>query len=669
MRILTWIGRHGGSCFDRPDGNLAAAIRLWLALLAAALLMAAPADAQDHLWSQLIGGSGDSVGSAVATDAAGNVVLAGHFNGELVIGGDTFLASTSTTDTFVGKLSSAGVPLWTTQLGGIGNNPTKGVAVDADGNVAVVSESPFDIALTFLDGSDGSVLWSRAFTDAEVAVGVGFDSNGNIVLVGDFRDTVDFGGGGLTSVGSYDVVVASYNASDGSHRWSRHFGGSGAELADAMAIGPDDTIVIAGNFSTATDFGSGPHSPVGGSDVFVAAYDAIDGAPLWSRTAGGTGFDAAQGVGVDPLGNVFLTGYFGLFGSAINFGGGPLPAAGGADVFLAKYSSAGTVLWASGYGGSGDDYATDVAVDSAGRPIVTGYFQLTANLGGGPLTSAGQSDIFLAGYASNGHYLWSQRYGNLVNEKGLAVAVDSSNAIIGTGFTQWNVDFGGGLLTNSGKSDAYLVKLGSDEEPPLTPTPTPSPTPESTPGEICSSSPDPGCVAGFAKGLLMINDVPGKEKLVAKMLGGPELSQTDMGNPLDSLLGGTGTAFALCIYAANQALIGEMIVDRAGGTCADGNPCWKSIGKPPTDPTGPGKGYNYKDANQSSSGIQRIMYRGGHQGKSKTLINGKGPNLPVELLAQLQGSASATVQLRSSDGICLSVTLQSFNKRAFKKIN
>lgn len=167
-----------------------------------------------------------------------------------------------------------------------------------------------------------------------------------------------------------------------------------------------------------------------------------------------------------------------------------------------------------------------------------------------------------------------------------------------------------------------------------------------------------GCVTGFAKGALIVQEkAPGKEKLVAKLLKGPALEQTDMGDPLDP----GGTSYSLCIYDASGNLAGQASVDRAGDTCA-GKPCWKPVGKAPTDPNGPGKGYKYKDANLASDGIKKLLYKGGDVGKSKAIVKGKGANLPAGIPAALQNSPTATVQLRASDGQCLSVTLNSIKQ-------
>ncbi len=186
-------------------------------------------------------------------------------------------------------------------------------------------------------------------------------------------------------------------------------------------------------------------------------------------------------------------------------------------------------------------------------------------------------------------------------------------------------------------------------------TPTPSPTP--TPGESCPATVDLGCTTGFAKGSLLAKDgTPGRERLVVRMRQGPALAQTDLGNPLDAGQGGTGTAYALCVYDDASALAVDLDVARAGDLC-EGKPCWRPIGNAPNDPSGPGKGYRYRDTALASDGISKIVYRGGLAGRSQVVVVGKGPSLPAGIPAALEGTSQVTVQLRSSDGVCLSVDL------------
>jgi len=131
------------------------------------------------------------------------------------------------------------------------------------------------------------------------------------------------------------------------------------------------------------------------------------------------------------------------------------------DIFIAKYSAQGGLLWVKDLGGSGDDIARGVAIDSADNIIVVGDFSTSVNFGGGSLTSSGYTDVFVAKYSSSGAYVWAARFGGSFYDLGNAVAVDSANAIYLAARTQSTSDFGGIALPSLGGIDIAVAKLSS----------------------------------------------------------------------------------------------------------------------------------------------------------------------------------------------------------------
>ena len=88
---------------------------------------------------------------------------------------------------------------------------------------------------------------------------------------------------------------------------------------------------MTGNFDNAIDFGGGALSTVGSGDIFVAKLSGASGAQLWSRRFGGPANESGKAVAIDGSGNVVTTGWF---AATVDFGGGPLTSAGGSDVFV-----------------------------------------------------------------------------------------------------------------------------------------------------------------------------------------------------------------------------------------------------------------------------------------------------------------------------------------------
>jgi hypothetical protein len=263
----------------------------------------------------------------------------------------------------------------------------------------------------------------------------------------------------VTGTSFVDLFVAKYSGSDGRHLWSRHVEGTGiSNTAYGIAVDSSGNVLVTGVFTGTADFGGGPLTSAGGDDIFIAKYAGNNGGHLWSRRFGSTGQDRGYAVGVDAADDIIVTGYF---GGSVDFGGGPLASAGGTDVFLAKYAAAGAHLWTKRLGGSSGDTPTGLAIDDSGTMVLTGYFQGTANFGGGSLASAGGTDVFLAKYSAAGAHLWSKRLGGTTDDHSSAVAVDGAGNVVVTGYFTGTADFGGGPLTSAGGTDIFLAKYSA----------------------------------------------------------------------------------------------------------------------------------------------------------------------------------------------------------------
>lgn len=287
--------------------------------------------------------------------------------------------------------------------------------------------------------------------------GVATDAAGNVLVTGDFKDKIDFGGGPIQGAAGRDAYLAKYSESGGL-LWARTFGAKADDRGKDLAVGSNGDVVVTGFSATAVDFGGGPVGDVG-QGIFLARFDAA-GNHLWSKKFGNyTEVSVAQegrSVAVDAAGSVFL---LAGDGGTIDFGDGPLVNAGHDDIYMAKFDAAGTLLWSKRIGGPDVDHGVDIAVDSAGNVVLAGWTTGTADLGGGPLTSAGGADLVVAKYDPDGNHLWSKIFGDAApNQTPTAVAVDGSDAIVISGTHAGTVDYGGGPLT-SAKLEVLLLKL------------------------------------------------------------------------------------------------------------------------------------------------------------------------------------------------------------------
>jgi len=296
--------------------------------------------------------------------------------------------------------------------------------------------------------------WSSRFgsTASDNGNAVVIDSSGNITIVGSFGGTVDFGGGGLKAQ-STDIFIASYT-STGVHRWSKDFGSTLLDRAYGVGVDSAGNITLTGDLANKVDFGGGQLSSAGNQDAFVASYDS-NGVHRWSTSFGDAAFDLGNAVAVDGSGNVTI---IGSFQGTVDCGGGALTSnAGSNDIFIVSYDSSGAHRWSKAFGGAQWDSGQGVAVDGSANVIVTGTFQETVNFEGGPLTSAGSNDIFVARYNSSGVHSWSNAFGGTLSDNSEGLVVDASGNSTLIGYFKGSASFGGNLLTSVAGSDDIVV--------------------------------------------------------------------------------------------------------------------------------------------------------------------------------------------------------------------
>jgi len=319
------------------------------------------------VWARNFAGAAGSLdqADALAFDPAGDVVVGGSFQGTAAFG-TTALTSTGVTDGFVAKLDPSGAPLWATATVGSAQSVAQsdGLAVDPSGNII---DTGFNAGAVGFDPSSavpplssagsrdayvrkldpgGKLLWVKGFggPDIDQGNGVTADALGNIYLTGVFSDTVDFDpGAGVTDLtaGGYEDGFLMKLDPAGKFQWADDLGGTVATAAaQGTGVGVDGSgdVVVAGYTSGALRLGPLlTLSNAGGYDAFVAQYSP-DGGNLGGVSAGGSGFDAAFGLGVNANGTVAIAGR--TTGPA-HFGPITLPATSGKSIFVAALREVG----------------------------------------------------------------------------------------------------------------------------------------------------------------------------------------------------------------------------------------------------------------------------------------------------------------------------------------
>jgi hypothetical protein len=446
------------------------------ALVALALAQSAAAFTPSHLWSRQFNTANPNV-RAVTFDATGNVIVAGYFTGTINLGGAT-LTSAGSYDIFIAKYSAFGVYQWSFRYGSTGSDQAFSLGTDASSNIYMSGSFQGTVgfggtALVSLGGtdvfvaryfSDGSPSWSHSY-------GGTADENGfqlaviptGVVVIGYFSGTANFGGSALTSAGSVDTFLAKYN-SGGVHVFSNRYGGTMEDVAQDVAVDASSgNIVLTGYYYGTTNFGGGSMTNAGTStDIVMARYNSSGGF-LSQLHYGSTGIDEGSGVAIDASGNIFTTG---RFEGTVSLGGTLLVTSPGTtDVYLAKYTSGGSHVWSKKFGGANANGGAKVAIDFAGNLLATGYYNGTADFGGGPLPAVGSTDAFLAKFTTIGAPIWSQHFGDKQDDNGRDVACDANGTVALVGTFNTAIDLGGQLLTANTYDDFVATFAPGASEP------------------------------------------------------------------------------------------------------------------------------------------------------------------------------------------------------------
>jgi hypothetical protein len=273
------------------------------------------------------------------------------------------------------------------------------------------------------------------------------------VLAAGSSGTVDFGGGALSSSGSLDVFVGALGPA-GEHQWSRRLGGPFAQSPTGVSVDADGNTIVVGSYLGAPDFGGGPLPFASETSGFVAKLDP-DGDHVWSRgVLGAVPFD----VDLDASGRLALTGR--MVGNA-DFGGGPLPFAGGYDVFVAVLEADGAHVLSNSAGDGGAQHGTSVAFGSGGEVLLAAEVQGSIDLGGPTIQSDPNGSVLvLAMLDATGEHLLSLRPGGDSPLANAEVAAGPDGSLIAAGPFAGTFDLGEHPL-NSGLSgpEVFVARL------------------------------------------------------------------------------------------------------------------------------------------------------------------------------------------------------------------
>ena len=386
------------------------------------------------VYSTYIGGSNRDVPLGIAVDSAGNAYVTGFtYSANFPITGGALRSSFSgQSKAFVLKLNSSGNTLvYSTFLGGSGDDYATGIAVDAAGQA-------------YLSGYTASIdfpVSSNAFQSS-------------------------YGGG------ASDGFFAKLNAAGSQLVYATYLGGVGNDTAFAVALDPAANVYLTGQTQSSNFPVLNALQPTySESDAFVVKLNASSQV-LYSTYLGGTGSSIGTGIAADAAGNAYVAGYTNAPDFPVTSNAYQLSNHGSYDTFVAKLSSDGsTILSATYFGGTASESTSGIALDGSGNVFVAGSsYSMDLPLQAPEQASyGGGGDAFAAAFNNQLSSLYFSTYfGGAENEIGAGIAVDSSGNAYLTGSTSsgqsaLGIPITSGVFQTSGQGglDAFLAKFSS----------------------------------------------------------------------------------------------------------------------------------------------------------------------------------------------------------------
>ena len=445
-----------------------------------------------------IGSFGADFAKAVANDASGNGYVISSFSGTVdfdASGNANAKISFGGSDIALAKYRSDGTLSWVVQLGGSGADLPFDAKVASSGAVYYVGYANAGAlcsgnVVRNAGGRDALIVRVSAVGVCEWALGIGgsgddearslvIEPNGDVVVTGIFRGTVDFDLSGGTAIlvsrGLSDVFVARYS-STGAFKQVVQFGGTEDDAGYALARTSEGDLIVGGEFRGIATFGS-ELAPVllgsvGESDFFLARLAPSLGLQ-WAIRGGGPGPDlvSSNGIAVDANGTLLVTGTFnGVADFDPSSGSILLQSQGKTDVFLVRYD--GTGVWsglALRYGGNETDGVQAMTRDSFGNLYLAGWFQ--GNVDFDPsgeahvvdaLGKAGASDGYLLSLGQGGEFRWVSTVGAVIAGDA-NTTVTSGVSVTGDGGI-WGVGRFFGLADLDPSSEAVQVQSLGDAD-------------------------------------------------------------------------------------------------------------------------------------------------------------------------------------------------------------
>ncbi len=338
------------------------------------------------------------------------------------------------------------------------------IKIEFTGGLVEFSQNDFVVKSNNNSISDWSMAIQNSTTSSDEYIEESTsDLNGNIIYVGNYKNSITLSNITLNSNGAEDMFVAKWNQ-NGNLIWAKSFGGGLIDKVNGVCTDINGNIYITGYYTSQITFGNIQLLSGTDADIFIVKLNSI-GEVVWAKKAGGLdGDDKGLDISCDIFGNISLTGS--IIGT-VNFDNIVLnmSSLGSLKLFVAKYNNSGNALWAKEAKGGGNVYSNSVAVDYNNNTYIMGIVPGTLQIGGITLSSepAWWIDYFIAKYDHQGTMVWAKKINGHPSYNG-SIVTDADGNIYYSGTEKIinNVEIAIAKYNTDGIEQWKLVGQGPD---------------------------------------------------------------------------------------------------------------------------------------------------------------------------------------------------------------
>lgn len=375
-------------------------------------------------WATYYGGSRDDELSGITIDTAGNIYITGNTRSSSGIATSgafqTSFSGTGVSDALIAKFTSGGNRIWGSYFGGTSNDRGHSISLDNSGDIVMLGmtgssglattgayqTSPggaaYDIFITKFNNS-GSRLWATYYggSDNETGGVVKIDTSGNIIIGG-----ITYSTSGIATSGAYqtsnaggtnDGFLAKFNTNGSSLIWGTYFGGTSRDNITGITVDLPGNIYLTGFTDSPSGIatsGAYQSTNAGKTDAMIAKFNS-GGNIQWATYYGGSDVDNGYDIDFNKNGYLYISGKTTSSNGMATTGAyqTTYSGGGGEDAFLCKFTTGGSRIWGTYFGGSGRELVIKVATDST-NVIISGASSSTSGIassgthqtsfGGGP---------------------------------------------------------------------------------------------------------------------------------------------------------------------------------------------------------------------------------------------------------------------------------------------